>query len=120
MTTILRLPLSGKTDWRPIGITEDATPGDVIHTATSTTDVVDEVWLWCNNYSGAVTQLWLEFDDGSVTTEKMVSLPSDGEYLVCPGITYAGGLIIRAFVGTGGATDGTVVIDGHVNRLDQS
>lgn len=115
--TITRLPLSGKTNWRPIAIGEDATPGDVLHTATSTADVVDEVWLWCANFSGAVIQLWLEFDDGVTVTEKLLALPSDGEYLVCPGISYAGGLIIRAFCNV---TDGTVTIDGHVNRMDQS
>lgn len=117
MASITRIALSGKTNWRPIEITEDATPGNIIHIATDTSGVVDEVWLWCANFSGSVVQLWLEFDDGVATVEKLLALASDGEYLICPGISYAGELEIRAFCNK---TDGTVTIDGHVNRLDQS
>lgn len=118
--SIIRASLSGKTNWRPIPLSEDGTPGNVIHTATSTSGFVDEVWFWCSNFSGAIVNLWTEFDDGVTVTEELVALPSTGKFLICPGITYAGGLIIRAYVGAGGATDGTVTIDGYINRMDQN
>lgn len=115
MSTVTRIPLSGKTNSLPIAVTENAAPGNAVHTATATTGVMDEIWLWITNSSLVEATVTLEFEQGTSTVIKAVGMPPRGEFLVCPGISYGNGVAIRVF---SDIDDGTIVVDGHVNRMD--
>ena len=47
MSVLSKLVLSGSTDGKLIDITQEATPGTIIHTAHAT--ALDEIWMWVFN-----------------------------------------------------------------------
>ena len=49
MATFSKIPLSGSTDGRGIHIDDSATPGKTVHTGSTSTSVIDEVWLYAMN-----------------------------------------------------------------------
>ena len=115
VTSIDKTKLSGGTNGRNIKVVPTATPGTLIHTATSTAGQLDEVWLWADNSSATDCKLTIEFggvtapDDGLEFT-----VPAeDGLYLVIPGLSLDGGVIVRAFA----AVANVLLINGFVNRI---
>lgn len=115
MSTVTRTPLSGKTNSLPIAVTASASPGNTTHTATAASGVMDEVWLWITNSGLVEATVTFEFVQGASTVTKAVGVPPRGEFLVCPGISYGDGVVIKAF---SDIDDGSIVVDGHVNRMD--
>lgn len=118
MVAVTKVLLSGSTNGRNIKITQTATAGDLLHTATSAADTFDEVWLSAMNTSGADVLLTLEL--GGVTSPDdllEVTIPGeDGAYQILNGQVYNGGVVIRAFA----ASANVINITGYVNRIDQS
>jgi hypothetical protein len=58
MATFSKQILSGTTDGKQLKIGQTATPGTLIHTASTTTTTIDEVWLYAtlnNPFSAALT-----------------------------------------------------------------
>jgi hypothetical protein len=115
--SITRELLSGSTNGRPINVSATATPGTLIHTASSTSGQKDELYLWVSNTTGSAATLTLEW--GGVTDPddllvKAYSVPlNSGPVLVANGLTLNGGVVVRAFSGTGDALN----ITGYVNRI---
>lgn len=119
MGTLTKLPLSGKTNSMPIVIDDDTTPGVTIHTATSSTDVIDEVYLWVWNVGGVALTLTLVFDDGGTPLEIPHAIPAEsGPYAIYPGIAEGEGLVISAFCPEDDS--GVLVVNGYVNRMDHN
>jgi hypothetical protein len=118
MAAYTKLMLSGSTDGRPIGIIATATPGTVIHTATSAAglDSADEVYLWAGNVSASAVQIGVSF---GVVTEPMqtvlVRVPGgfNGPIAVIPGIPVRNSLLVHATA----ATASVVNLFGFVNRI---
>lgn len=109
--------LGGSTDGAPISITGTNTgSANTIHTASATTDVIDEVWLWAYNHSAAAVKLSVEW--GSDTTEIVeVSIPAEsGLIAIVPGIRLKNSKTVKAFA----ATTAVVAIIGNVNRYTPS
>lgn len=118
MTTITKVQLSGSTNGRNIKVVATATAGTLIHTATASANVLDEIWLWAANSDTVDRKLTLEFG-GTTSPDDLVefTVPAeDGLYLVCPGLTLNGGVVVRAFA----AAANVVMINGYVNRIDQN
>lgn len=119
MSVFTKRQLSGSTNGRPIKVTATATPGTLIHTATSTTDEFDEIYLWAVNTSSSAVALTLEWggttSPDDFTAGGLVIEANSDLLLVAPGLILGGGLIARAFAGT------TAVINlvGFVNRISQ-
>lgn len=117
MATFSRIVLSGSTSGLPIPVAAIATPGTLIHTATSSAGSTDEVYLWVSNVTGAAATITIEW--GGVTDPanhicKAVSIPANsGPTSIVNGVALSGGLAIRAFSGTASALN----ISGHVNRI---
>lgn len=114
MATYSKIPLSGSTNGRGILVAATATPGTLIHTATSGTVNEDEIWLYAMNTSASGVKLTVEF--GGVSASDQIELtisPESGLILVSPGLTLQNSLVVRAFA----ATANVINIFGYVNRV---
>lgn len=118
MTTITKVQLSGSTNGRNIKVVATATAGTLIHTATASANVFDEIWLWAVNSDTVDRKLTLEFG-GTTAPDDLVeyTVPAeDGLYLMVPGLPLNGGVVVRAFA----AAANVVMVNGYVNRIDQN
>ena len=116
--SVSKAKLSGSTNGRQIKVGATATPGTTIHTATSSANTLDEVWLWACNTSSSTVALTVELG-GTTDPDDLieVGIPAEsGLVMVVPGIPMDGGVVIRAFAATGDVIN----ISGFVNQIDQS
>lgn len=114
MATYSKIPLSGSTNGRGIAVSASATPGTLIHTATSSTTYQDEVWIYAINTSTTAVKLTVEY--GGTSTSDQIELTIAGEaglVLVSPGLVLQNSLVVRAFAGTASVIN----IFGYVNRV---
>lgn len=121
MATFTKLALqpSGTTgDGLGILITAVASAGTLIHTASTVTTTIDELWLYAYNDDTSAVTLSIEF--GGVTSPKDVIKGTiktrSGLVLMCAGLVLQGNAsakIVRAFAGTASK----ISIFGYVNRI---
>lgn len=121
MATFSKLALqpSGSTgDGLGILVAATATSGTAIHTASSTTSTIDEIWLYAYNNHSSDILLTIEF--GGATSPKDVIkqtvITQAGLVLVVPGLVVQGNAtakVVRAFA----ATANQISIFGYVNRI---
>ena len=114
MPTYSKIPLSGSTNGRGIAVAATATPGTLIHTATSSTTFEDEIWLYAMNTSTSGVKLTVEV--GGTSTSDQIELtiaPEAGLVLVSPGLVLQNSLVVRAFAGSANVIN----IFGYVNRI---
>lgn len=121
MATFSKRSLSGRTLGRGIKVDATTSPGTLIHEASTTTNVIDEVWLYASNTDTTARKLTVEF--GGTTspddTIELTVLPEAGLVLVLPGLTLHGdntggvGLRVRAFA----STANVINVSGYVNRI---
>jgi hypothetical protein len=110
--------LSGSTHGRAIPIAATATPGTLIHTATSDDKphVYDEVYLRASNVTGTAATLTLEWGGVGNPSDHVVkaySIPANSQPVsILAGERLRNGLVIRAFSGTANAIN----VFGFVNR----
>lgn len=118
MATITKVQLSGATNGRNVLVVATATAGTLIHTATASANVLDEIWLWAANSSAVDVKLTVEFGGVTAPNDHVeYTVPAeDGLYMIIPGLTINGGVVVRAFAGTGSV----LVVNGYVNRIDQN
>jgi hypothetical protein len=112
MATYSKLILSGSTGGKPIAVAATATPGTLIHTASSTS--LDEVWIYAVNTSVSSVKLTIEF--GGVTNAENIEITLTGESglaLIIPGLILTGSNVVRAFAGT----TNVINISGYINRI---
>jgi len=118
MATFSKIALSGSTDGRMIKVAQTATAGTTIHTGSTTTSTIDEVWLYAVN-SGATNQkLTIEWGGTSSPDDhiEFTVVAESGLYLVVPGLVIKGNasaLVVRAFA----AAANVINIAGYVNRI---
>jgi len=117
MATFSKQIFSGSTDGLPISVTQTATAGTLIHTCSSTTTTIDEVWLYATNTSASDVVLTVEW--GNATTSNNIKYTvkaANGLYLIASGLVIKGNAspyTIRAFA----ATTAVISITGFVNRI---
>lgn len=114
-STISKEKLSGSTNGRNIEVAATATPGTLIHTATSTSGELDEIYIYATNTSSSDVKLTIEYG-GTTSTDDLIekTIPAeDGLRLVIPGLLLDGGVVVRAFA----ATTNVININGYVNRI---
>lgn len=119
-TTFTRISLSGSTTDLPLPIAATATPGTLVHTATSGGTNFDELYVWVSNVTASAATLTLEWggvtDPGNLLT-KAVSIPANSPPIpIATGQVMRNGLVIRAFSGTASALN----VTGYINRLTVS
>lgn len=105
--------LSESTNGSPIQITSTSSPGNLIHTASSTE--IDEVWLYLSNYHSSdvlVTVQW-----GGTATLNVINqmVPNNaGLFLAIPGLVLSNSNIVRCYADTANV----VSVIGFVNRIN--
>jgi hypothetical protein len=118
MASFEKLILSGSTNGRAIKVAATATPGTTIHTGSTNTAVIDEVWLYAQNTDTTARKLTIEWG-GTSSPDDLIELtiPAEsGLTLVAPGLLIKGAgtaLVVRAFC----ASANVVTIHGYVNRI---
>jgi hypothetical protein len=118
MATFEKLILSGSTNGRAIKVAATATAGTTIHTGSTDTDVIDEVWLYAQNTDTVDRKLTIEWGGTSSPDDLIeIGVPAEsGLTLVAPGLLIKGAgtaLVVRAFA----ATADVITIHGYVNRI---
>lgn len=121
MATYAKAKLSGSTDGMPIDVTgTQSTDANTIHLMTTSTNVIDEIYLWANNQnSSCAVKLVIEYGTTATTTiiENQI-LAEQGLMQVLPGtilVGHSGGTrAIKAYVNISGVT-----LCGFVNRITQ-
>lgn len=118
MAAFSKLILSGSTNGRGILVVATGTPGTTIHTGSTTTSTIDEVWLYATNTDTTARKLTIEW--GATTSPNdliEVTIPAEsGLTLVAPGLLIGGAvsaLVVRGFA----ATANVITIHGYVNRI---
>lgn len=94
------------------------TPGTAIHTASTTTTTIDEIWLYAVNTSGSAVKLTIQWGettapDGNI---EVTVQPEAGLVTIIPGLLLQGNAtakVVRAFA----ASADVLVIHGFVNRI---
>lgn len=118
MATFSKSILSGSTDGKQIKVAATATAGTLIHTGSTTTATLHEIWLYAVNTSASDVKLTVEWggvaspDDHIEYTVKA----ENGLYLIAPGLIIKGNataLVVRAFA----ATANVICISGYVNVI---
>lgn len=110
--------LSGSTNGRAILVAGTASPGTTIHTGSTATGTIDEVWLYATNTDTTARKLTIEWG-GTASPDDLIELtvPAEsGLTLVVPGLPVeAAGtaLVVRAFAGSANV----VTVHGYVNRI---
>ena len=118
MATFTKKILSGSTDGKAIKVAATATAGTLIHTGSTTTTTLDEVWIYAVNTSTSSVKLTIEWGeatapDGNI---EVTVLPEAGLVTVIPGLLLQGNAtakVVRAFAGTADV----ICIHGYVNRI---
>lgn len=118
MATFSKQILSGSTDGKQIKVAATATAGTTIHTGSTTTTTLDEVWLYAVNTSASDVKLTIEWG-GTTSPDDLIEYTvkaENGLYLIVPGLILKGNataLVVRAFA----ATANVICISGYVNRI---
>ena len=115
MATFTKKILSGSTDGKAIKVAATATAGTTIHTGSTTTTTLDEIWLYAVNSSASSVKLTIEWGeatapDGNI---ELTVLPEAGLVTVIPGLLLQNSLVVKAFAGT----TNVICIHGFVNRI---
>jgi hypothetical protein len=101
-----------------VKVAATATAGTAIHTASTTTTTIDEIWLYAVNSSTSSVKLTIEWGeatapDGNI---EVTVLPEAGLVTIIPGLLLQGNAtakVVRAFAGTANV----IVLHGFVNRI---
>jgi hypothetical protein len=119
MATFTKQILSGSTDGKAIKVAATSiASGTTIHTGSTTSTTLDEIWLYAQNTSTSSVKLtigWGGTTDPDDTIELTVQ-PEAGLVTVVPGFLIKGNataLVVRAAA----ATANVITIHGFVNRI---
>jgi len=118
MATFTKKILSASTDGMGIKVAATATPGTLIHTGSSTTSTLQEIWLYAYNSHTADVTVTVEFGDATAPDHNIVvTVPfKSGLFLLVPGLLLKGNATpdtIKVFAGT----TNVVTISGFVNEI---
>ena len=118
MATFTKKILSGSTNGRAIKVAATATAGTLIHTGSTTTTTIEEIWLYAQNTDTVARKLTIEWG-GTTAPDDLIEVtigPEMGLTLVVPGLLIKGAasaLVVRAFA----ATANVITIHGYVNEI---
>ena len=101
-----------------VKVAATATAGTAIHTASTVSTTIDEIWLYAVNPSTSSVKLTIEWGeatapDGNI---EVTILPEAGLVTIIPGLPLQGNAtpkVVRAFA----ATANVIVMHGFVNRI---
>jgi hypothetical protein len=118
MATFGKTILSGSTDGKGIKVVATATAGTTIHTASSDTAVLSEIWLYAMNTTTSDVKLTIEWGEATApdgNIEQTIAAEG-GLMLVVPGLLLKGNatpLVVKAFAGSANV----IIMHGWVNTI---
>lgn len=116
MATYKKIDLTASTDNIPIVISDEATPGEEIHTCSTTAGVKDEIYLYANNiHASAAADVTIEMGTAGAKYTYFNLPANTGLVQVVPGVHLNGNatpLVVRAFADAASK----IVISGYVIR----
>lgn len=118
MATFSKSILSGSTDGKAIKVAATSSPGTTIHTASTTTTTLHEVWLYAMNSDTVDRKLTVQWG-GTASPDDEIEFTvkaENGLYLIVPGLILKGNataLVVRAFA----ATTNVITVSGYVNVI---
>ena len=120
MSTFSKIALSSSTDGRAIKVVATAigTSPTLIHTASTTATILDEVWIYAQNNHSADVALRLGFGnttDPDDVIEFTVKTKA-GLYLIVPGLILKGNATALTVKAAAGTTN-VISLSGYVNRI---
>lgn len=118
MATFTKGILSGSTNGRAILVAGTNSAGaTLIHTVTTTTTTLEEIWLYAHNYDTTARKLTIEWGTaGPGANDIEQTIPAEsGLVLVVPGLILKGaaGQTVEAFAATGTA----IAITGYIHTI---
>lgn len=118
MATFSKSILSGSTDGKAVLVAATATAGTLIHTGSTTTTTLHEVWLYAVNTSASDVKLTIEWGEATAPNGNIeyTVKAENGLYLIVPGLLLKGNataLTVKAFAGTANV----ISIHGYVNVI---
>ena len=115
MATFTKKTLSASTDGKAIKVAATATAGTLLHTGSTTTTTLDEIWLYAVNSSASSVKLTIEWGEATAPDGNIEqTIPAEsGLYLIAPGLLLQNSLVVKAFAGTANV----ICIHGYVNRI---
>lgn len=121
MPTYSKIPLSQSSFGKSVSMTQTGVSGTLIHQTSSSTGVIDEVWLYGANPSMSDSVLTLRFGGSGISGDASVSIIQAyaGYTLLCPGLILQGnGASSSSIYGSiASGYSGAVNIYGYVNRI---
>lgn len=101
-----------------IKVAATATAGTAVHTASTVSTTIDEIWLYAVNSSASDVKLTIEWGEATAPDGNIeyTVKAENGLYLVIPGLLLQGNgtaKVVRAFA----ATANVIVVHGYVNRI---
>lgn len=120
MATFSKIPLSGNTAGTGILINSGSsgTAGPTIHTGSTSTSVLDEVWLYAVNYDTTDRKLTIQYGGVTAGTNEIeyTVKAENGLYLIVAGLVLAGNATAKV-ISAYAATNTSIVVYGYVNRI---
>jgi hypothetical protein len=112
MGSIAKIPFGS--NGLPILQADDSSPGTAIFTTTSTSGVIDEVYLYITNITSGALQAVLRYDNGDDDpVQETITIPAYTKYLAIPGVPM-NGVAIYVYC----ADDvNELVVSGFANRI---
>ena len=120
MSTFSKIKFSESTDGRAIKVAATAigTSPTLIHTASATATVYDEVWIYAQNNHTADVALRIGF--GGVTDPddivEFTVKTKAGLYLIIPGLVLKGNATALTIKAAAGTTN-VISLSGYINRI---
>jgi hypothetical protein len=111
MATFTKKTLSASTDGKAIKVAATATAGTTIHTGSTTTTTLDEVWIYAVNSSASSVKLTIEWGEATAPDGNIeVTVQPEAGLLIKGNAT---ALVVKAFAGTANV----ICIHGYVNQI---
>lgn len=114
MATFNKIPLSNSTNGKSILVSASASVGTTLHTAVSSTEFFDEIWIYAINTSASASKLTVEY--GGTADKDDIELtisPENGLILIVPGLFLNNSQVISAF----SSIPNTIAIHGYAHRV---
>lgn len=101
---------SGSTNGRGIKLSATASPGDTLHTCTSTSGEMDEIYVWVQNTHSSGVVVTIQLGGTTAPDDSIVeTVPAGSGMLMVAGRRLNGGVVVKGFAAT------TAVCVAHVN-----
>lgn len=118
MATFTKKLLSASVDGRAIKVAATASSGTTIHTGSTSTSVLQEIWLYAVNSDTTARKLTVQWGGTTSPDDDIeLTIPAEsGLVLVSPGLLLKGNataLVVRAYA----SSANVITIHGYINEV---